>query len=140
MEPTILPQTNNVAPATKRKHRVLLIGLAVVFVTLYITGNIWFYFYVTGKIFTNTGSTRKTKQGIGNQTTTTSSAGGNSFQETAPTPTPTPRPTGPGSYACDPVGQCKLYSDAVRKEKCTVTYADLLCLDRCGDTAKRCKP
>jgi len=56
-----------------------------------------------------------------------------------PTPTPTPRPTGPGQYACSPIGTCKDYSDEVRKEKCTVTYADSLCLDQCADTTKQCK-
>ncbi|MCJ7826358.1 hypothetical protein MUP56_01935 [Patescibacteria group bacterium] len=56
-----------------------------------------------------------------------------------PTPTPTPRPIGPGQYACSPIGTCKDYADDVRKEKCTVTYADSLCLDQCADPTKQCK-
>jgi len=54
-------------------------------------------------------------------------------------PTPTPRPTGPGPYACSIIGMCKLYDDTVRKENCTVTYADPLCLDQCADPTKQCK-
>lgn len=60
--------------------------------------------------------------------------------ETKPTatPTPTPRLTGPGTYACSPEGVCNLYSDQMRKDYCTQTYADALCLDQCADPAKRC--
>ncbi len=54
------------------------------------------------------------------------------------TPTPTPRPDGPGDYACAPEGVCNLYSDEVRNQYCTTTYADPGCLDACGDAAKRC--
>jgi len=64
-----------------------------------------------------------------------------SMPETLPTftPTPTPRPTGPGPHACSSIGTCKLYADDVRKEKCTQTYADDLCLDQCADSVKQCK-
>jgi hypothetical protein len=54
-------------------------------------------------------------------------------------PTPTPRPTGPGDYACDPYGVCNKYSEEARKQFCTVTFADSLCLDQCGDKTKQCQ-
>ncbi len=134
MEPIVPLQTSNVMLAPKWKHRVTLITLAVVAVILYAGFNVWLY---KGMIInenssfpaTATGSMRKNEQRTGSQLLTP-----------VPTPTPTPRPTGPGQYACDPVGQCKIYSDDVRVEKCPVTYADLHCLDQCGDTTKRCKP
>ena len=140
MEPIIPAQTNNVTPIPKHHHRVMLIIFAVVSGVLYITGNIWFYFYVTGRVFfpaAITGFMRKTGALLPTDDAGTSFT---SEVKMLPTPTTTPRPTGPGTYACDPVGQCKIYSDDVRKEKCTVTYADLHCLDRCGDATKRCKP
>lgn len=59
-------------------------------------------------------------------------------QKPVATPTPTPRPTGPGDYACSPEGVCNLYSDEMRKQYCTTTYADPGCLDQCGDKAKQC--
>ncbi len=59
-------------------------------------------------------------------------------QKPVATPTPTPRPTGPGVYACSPEAACNLYSDTMRKQYCTTTYADSLCLDQCGDKTKQC--
>jgi len=49
-----------------------------------------------------------------------------------------PPPTGPGVYACDPEGDCRLYEDKIRTEKCTTTFADSACLKACNDTSKRC--
>ena len=54
-----------------------------------------------------------------------------------PTPTPTPRLTGPGPYACDPLGLCNNYKDA-KGAGCPKTYADSGCLGECGNTAVRC--
>lgn len=57
-----------------------------------------------------------------------------------PVSTPTPTPIqGPGKYACDPDGVCGSYSETMRTQYCPATYADLNCLNQCGDTAKRCK-
>ena len=135
--------TDNVASVKKRRH-VMLIVLVVVAGILYITGNVWFYFYTKGEVTLPAaiaGFMRKTGALMPTSDVGTSfTSEGKRLSIPTPTPTPTPRPIGPGTYACDPVGQCKIYSDDVRKEKCTVTYADLHCLDRCTDAVKRCKP
>ena len=60
----------------------------------------------------------------------------------SPTSTPAPSPTplqGPGTYACDPLGICGDYSEEMRKDNCTVTYADRNCLHACADPVNRCK-
>jgi len=54
-----------------------------------------------------------------------------------PTSTPTPRLTGPGTYACDPIGICNSYKDA-KGAGCPKTYADSGCLDECGNANVRC--
>lgn len=110
--------------------KVALVAIAAV---LYIAFNVWFYFFTTsGGLKTNpiTTITEKIKS--------FDSPKSSSPQRPTPSPTPTPRPTGPGAYACDPYGQCNLYSDEMRKQYCTVTFADSLCLDQCADTTKRC--
>ena len=56
----------------------------------------------------------------------------------APTPTPTlyPSPT-PGQYACAPKGFCKVYADP-KSAGCPVTFADINCLNQCGNSANWC--
>lgn len=59
---------------------------------------------------------------------------------TAAPPTPTPTPIqGPGKYACDPDGVCGAYSDTMRAQYCTASYADRNCLGQCIDSSKRCR-
>lgn len=117
--------------------KTALVAIAAV---LYIAFNVWFYFFTTSgwlKINPVTTITEKIKSFGGLQKT--QSPKSSSPQRPTPTPTPTPRPSGPGAYACDPYGQCNLYSDAMRKQYCSVTYADSLCLDQCGEKTKQCK-
>lgn len=72
------------------------------------------------------------------------SANGSSLPQEAPIPSripslaPTPTPLqGPGTYACDPFGTCNLYDNPVGKG-CPKTFADSLCLGRCGNKSNRC--
>lgn len=127
MEPIIPLQTGSVAPDPKRRHRVVLIALAVIVGILYLLGNVWLYFRTTKNPQTNIRPS--INQAVEPEVQS----------RPVPTPTPTPRPTGPGPYACAFEGACNIYSDEVRVQKCTVTYADSYCLDKCGDPAKRCK-
>ena len=59
-----------------------------------------------------------------------------SFPSVAVTPTTAPL-LGPGQYACDPLGICNSYQDAIGRG-CPKTYADPYCLGACGDTTVRC--
>lgn len=110
--------------------KALLVAIAAI---LYIAFNVWFYFFTTsGGLKTNPVGTYK---GL------TLPKQGETFSKPkalTPSPTSTPRPTGPGDYACDPYGQCNLYSDAMRSQYCTRTFADSLCLDQCGEKTKQC--
>lgn len=124
--------------------KALLVAIAAV---LYIAFNVWFYFFTTsGGLKTNpvTTITEKIKSFGGLREApstplgTSQSPKSSPPQRPTPTPTPTPRPTGPGDYACDPYGQCNLYSNEMRKQYCTVTFADSLCLDSCGEKTKQC--
>lgn len=110
-------------------RKAAVIAVAVI---LYAVLNVWVYRWVTSDR-----RAPKNYQGL------TLPKQGETFSDSKsatprPTPTPTPRPTGPGVYACSPEAACNLYSDAVRQQYCTTTYADSLCLDQCGDAAKRC--
>lgn len=103
---------------------------------LYIAFNVWIFFFAkSGGLKTNpvTTITEKIKS-LG----TSQSPKSSTPERPTHSPTPTPRPTGPGDYACDPYGQCNLYSDEMRKQYCTVTFADSLCLDQCGEKTKQC--
>ena len=111
---------------TLDKKKLFLIGLAVVGVAAYAFLNVWVFRYAT--------SSRKPE----GTKTDKSSAPQAREQKPIATPTPTPRPTGPGVYACSPEAACNLYSDTMREQYCTTTYADSLCLDQCADKAKQC--
>lgn len=119
--------------------KALLVTIAAV---LYIGFNIWvFYFSKSGGLKTNPAATITEKiKSFGGLRLDKSpkSSLPKSPAAPLPSPTPTPRPTGPGVYACDPYGQCNLYSDEMRKQYCTVTFADSLCLDQCGEKTKQC--
>lgn len=130
--------------------KVLLVAIAA---AVYIGFNIWvFYFTRSGGLKTNPVATitEKIKRFGGLRETPSTSLGTSQSPKNAsprssavsltptPTPTPTPRPTGPGTYACDPYGQCNLYSDEMRKQYCSITFADSLCLDQCGEKTKQC--
>ena len=53
-------------------------------------------------------------------------------------PLPSPKPLqGPGPYACDPEGICNIYENAVGAG-CPKTYADMNCLEECGDAKVHC--
>jgi hypothetical protein len=108
----------------KAHKKPVLIGAGILIGITYITLNIGIWMYAKN-------SQKKVKPVTSAFPTASPTAG--------PTPTPTPRPTGPGQYACSPIGTCKDYSDEVRKASCTATYADMFCLDQCKDTTKQCK-
>jgi len=109
----------------KAHKKPVLIGAGILFGITYITLNIG--------IWTFAKNFQKRAQPVASASFPTPSP------TLGPTPTPTPRLTGPGQYACSPIGTCKDYSDEVRKASCTVTYADKFCLDQCKDAAKQCK-
>ncbi|GEM_PF-3368601 len=124
--------------------KALLVGFVA---TLYIAFNIWiFFFSKSGGLKTNlVGNVTERMKSFGRLRETPSAPLGTSQspkssspQRPTPTPTPTPRPTGPGDYACDPYGQCNLYSDEMRKQYCTKTFADSLCLNQCGEKTTQC--
>lgn len=116
--------------------KVILVAIAAV---LYIAFNVWFYFFTTsGGLKTNPAATMTEKIKRFGGLHPDQSPKSPSPQRPAPTPTPTPRPTGPGDYACDPYGQCNLYSNEMRKQYCNVTFADSLCLSQCGEKTKQC--
>lgn len=54
------------------------------------------------------------------------------------TPPPTPDISGPGPYACDPLGFCNRYDDNAKNSGCPRTFYDANCLNRCGDKAVQC--
>lgn len=124
------------------------VSLVAIAATLYIAFNVWIFFFATsGGLKTNpvTTITENIKRFGGLRSLTAPSEPTDSREAKSatperptPTPTPTPRPTGPGDYACDPYGQCNLYSDEMRKQYCTKTFADSLCLDQCGEKTKQC--
>lgn len=119
MLPTILPQLD--------RKKFALIGLGVSGVILYAFLNVWVFRYATSS-----------RQPEGARTQKSVVPPQAREQKLAATPTPTPRPTGPGVYACSPEAACNLYSDTMRGQYCTTTYADSLCLDQCEDKAKQC--
>lgn len=112
--------------------KTTLVAIAAV---LYIAFNVWFYFFTTSGGFKTNPATTITEK-IKNFGALRESS--STPERPTPSPTPLPRPTGPGVYACDPYGQCNLYSDAMRKQYCTITFADSLCLDQCGEKTKQC--
>ncbi|MBI3955788.1 hypothetical protein HY339_00875 [Candidatus Gottesmanbacteria bacterium] len=131
MEPIIPPQTGNAVPVAKRRRRIALVILAVVAGILYLAGNVWLFLRVRKPqptVPVPAAIRRFYEQEKKSADTPTPMA----------TPTPTPRPTGPGKYACSAEGDCNLYSDEARRQYCTTTYADSLCLDQCADPATRC--
>lgn len=132
-------------PAFFHKKSVLLI-LGLVVLLLYAGVNVWIYQQGRNKATITTGKesgTSSKNSGIGGifeKLIPKNSPSQTSSQQPTPTPflpTPTPRPTGPGQYACDPLGICNDYGNEERKS-CTTTFADRHCLDQCGDAAKRC--
>lgn len=108
------------APTSFTRRHKFFFGLIIALcVLLYAAFNLWVYrFAINGKASSPTTLW---------QTVTSS-----------PSPTPTPRPTGPGEYACSPEGDCNVYSNEMRRQYCTQTYADSRCLDQCGDKNKLC--
>ena len=131
LQPAGIPSPNHTVPLQKK---LLYTGAIVGFVILYAVINIGVFAYAK--------KVRLSKQ-AGVTETVSVDENGNPLQSSSPlptsdpTPTPTPRPTGPGIYACDPIGICNNYEDAKRKD-CPRTYADNQCLDQCGNKTVQC--
>lgn len=121
-----------------RRHKILFGVIVFVGVILYAAFNVWvFRLSKSGNAPSPSALWQKmTKSGTGFPGITEQSSPPS--RKPTPTPTPTPRPKGPGDYACSPEGVCNLYGEEQRKEFCTQTYADSLCLDECGDKEKQC--
>lgn len=50
----------------------------------------------------------------------------------------TSSPSGPGLYACDPLGKCNLYKDPLQSG-CPMTFSDPRCNSQCGNPKNQCK-
>lgn len=138
-----------------RWHRVLAAVLGVLAFGGYMSLNVWLF--TLGKIqrsdANHTDIPFSARTGTSGDATVLGE-----FQERPAQPSPTPvsrssnpssfhtvrnlsatsSPSGPGPYACDPLGKCNLYKNPV-SAGCPVTFADPLCLSQCGNPKNQCK-
>ncbi|MFA5103134.1 MAG: hypothetical protein WC525_08265 [Candidatus Thermoplasmatota archaeon] len=135
--PAIIPMVSS-SPHMKNRVFIVLAGFLIALVYIGINIGIWMYANNSRKsaqtvVETGRGvEEEQTGQSAGESATTQES-----IREPASTPTPTPRLTGPGPYACDPLGICNHYQNATEKG-CPRTYADDHCLDECADKKVQC--
>ena len=125
------------SPSFPRRHKILFGVFVSIGILVYAAFNVWVYLNATsGKIPTpntlrqavkNAGSGFPELIGLGPFTPTSPAK-----QDLAPPD------TGPGQYACDEYGICNNYEDA-KRVGCPKTYADLHCLNECGDTKIWCQ-
>lgn len=125
-----------------RNYKLLFGIIIVISVFAFAIFNVWIFSQSSKK--NNASSLETIRQSAASSDPTKrvatfpSDDGSKRIPTTIPTATPTPRPTGPGNYACSPDGACNSYSNEMRKQYCTITYADNLCLDQCKDKSKTC--
>ena len=116
------------------QKRMVIVGAGIVIALAYIGINIGIWTYAS--------NSKKAAQTVSNNKSIVPENKQNGLPAAVPstrglTPTPAPRPTGPGPYACDPIGICNHYGDAQGKS-CPKTYADNHCLDECGFKEVQC--
>lgn len=113
------------------RHKLFFVVVILVGILLYAGFNFWIYRYA------KLGSAPSPEALL--ETVSNKGAGFGGFQGKAQgrIPTTAPRPTGPGSYACDPLGNCNIYENP-EEIGCPKTFADSRCLDSCGDTNVQC--
>lgn len=116
--------------SSSRSHRTLFLLIGIFLVILFIVFNFWVYSRVTkGGSFLPKNVQQWLSKGVpsANRSYSPQEA---PITPTSPPSTPTPL-QGPGTYACDPFGTCKHYANPVGKG-CPKTFADSMCLGRCG--------
>lgn len=141
------------SPSFPRRHKILFGIIVAVGIIVYAAFNVWVYQYSKSGKAPSLDAIRQAvlkgdslpfkaqgkPQGDTFPSVIPANAGIQSTITSTPSPTPTPRPTGPGKFACDPLGNCNVYSDEMRRQYCATTYADSRCLDQCGDKENQCK-